>query len=110
MGRRRDPGGDGLPRAVDPPRRAVTGFTDAEDAELGLTRHVLFSVEQALAGNGAHFRRSTRNWEPLVVQDGPLFTGQNPASAAALAEAFAEHVRTRPAVAAATASGSAASR
>jgi len=66
----------------------VTGFTDAEDDELDLSRHLLFSLERALMLNGANFKRSSKNWVPNVVQDGALMTGQNPASAGPLAEAL----------------------
>ena len=48
----------------------VTGFTDAEDEELDLARHLLFSLEQALIQNGANFKRSNQNWSPNVVEDG----------------------------------------
>jgi putative intracellular protease/amidase len=67
---------------------ALTGFTDAEDEELGLTAHLLFSLERALILNGANFRRSARNWQPNVVEDGALITGQNPASAGPIADAL----------------------
>ena len=66
----------------------VTGFTDAEDEELDLARHLLFSLEQALIQNGANFKRSNQNWTPNVVEDGALITGQNPASAAPIADAL----------------------
>ena len=72
----------------------VTGFTDAEDQELGLSRHLLFSLERALTINGANFKRSNRNWSPNVVEDGALITGQNPASAAPIADALIAHIRT----------------
>lgn len=67
---------------------ALTGFTDAEDEELGLTRHLLFSLETTLVQSGADFRRSERNWQPNVVEDGALITGQNPASAKQVADAL----------------------
>ena len=66
----------------------VTGLTDAEDEELDLARHLLFSLEQALIQNGANFKRSNQNWTPNVVEDGALITGQNPASAAPIADAL----------------------
>ena len=71
----------------------VTGFTDAEDQELGLDRHLLFSLERALTVNGANFRRSNQNWEPNVVEDGVLITGQNPASAAPIADALIRQIQ-----------------
>ncbi len=66
--------------------KVVTGFTDSEDTELDLSQHLLFSLEQALIANGANFKRSNANWTPNVVEDGALITGQNPASAAPIAE------------------------
>lgn len=71
----------------------VTGFTDAEDDELELSPHLLFSLERALVLNGANFKRSNRNWTPNVVQDGVLMTGQNPASAAPLAAALVDKLK-----------------
>jgi putative intracellular protease/amidase len=71
----------------------VTGFTDAEDQELDLSRHLLFSLERALTINGANFKRSNRNWSPNVVEDGALITGQNPASAAPIADALITRIQ-----------------
>jgi putative intracellular protease/amidase len=73
--------------------REVTGFTDAEDKELDLARHLLFSLEQALTLNGARFRRSNSNWAANVVRDGALMTGQNPASAAPLADLLVSQLK-----------------
>ena len=77
------PDGEPLVKGMD-----VTGFTDAEDEELDLARHPLFSLEQALIQNGANFKRSNQNWTPNVVEDGALITGQNPASAGPIADAL----------------------
>jgi putative intracellular protease/amidase len=71
----------------------VTGFTDSEDEELDLSRHLLFSLEKALTTNGANFKRANRNWSPNVVEDGALITGQNPASAAPIADALVARLR-----------------
>ncbi|OUD35401.1 type 1 glutamine amidotransferase domain-containing protein [Flavobacterium sp. FPG59] len=65
----------------------LTGFKDAEDAEIELDKHLLFSLEQELKGRGANYK-SVANWAPNVVVDGALMTGQSPASAAPLAEAL----------------------
>jgi putative intracellular protease/amidase len=72
--------------------RKVTGFTDVEDDELDLSRHLLFSVERMLKMNGGIFSKAEKNWQPHVVEDGALITGQNPASAAPIAEAFANRL------------------
>ncbi len=84
----RNPAGEPLVKGKD-----VTGFTDAEDEEIDLSRHLLFSLEKALTINGGNFRRSNKNWLPNVVEDGPLLTGQNPASAAPIADALVARLR-----------------
>jgi putative intracellular protease/amidase len=71
----------------------VTGFTDAEDEEIDLSRHLLFSLEKALTANGGNFRHTNKNWLPNVVEDGALLTGQNPASAAPIADALVARLR-----------------
>ncbi len=70
----------------------LTGFKDAEDAEIELDRHLLFSLEQELKRRGANYK-SVANWAPNVVIDGPLMTGQSPASAAPLAEALRDRLK-----------------
>jgi putative intracellular protease/amidase len=72
--------------------RRVTGFTDAEDDELDLSRHLLFSVERMLIANGGNYIRSKANWEANVVEDGALITGQNPASAGPIAQVLANRL------------------
>jgi len=67
----------------------LTGFKDAEDAEIELDKHLLFSLEQDLKLRGAKYK-SVKNWAVNVVIDGPLMTGQSPASAGPLAEALAK--------------------
>ena len=67
----------------------LTGFKDAEDAEIELDKHLLFSLEQELKRRGANYK-SKANWEANVVIDGALMTGQSPASAAPLAEALSD--------------------
>lgn len=73
--------------------RTVTGFMNAEDEELDLARHLLFSLEDMLKGHGANYKGTARNWEPHIEVDGPLMTGQNPASAPVLAQALAERLQ-----------------
>jgi putative intracellular protease/amidase len=63
----------------------VTGFTDGEEEEMGLTEVVPFLVEDELLANGAVYSK-VRNWDPYVVADGLLITGQNPASSGPAAD------------------------
>lgn len=67
--------------------KAVTGFTDSEEAAAGLTDVVPFLVEDMLTGHGGTFSRAP-DWQPHVVADGLLITGQNPASSAPAAKAL----------------------
>lgn len=69
----------------------LTGFKNDEDAEIELLHHLLFSLEDELKLRGANYI-SKANWEPNVVIDGVLMTGQSPASAPPLAEALAERL------------------
>ena len=57
----------------------VTGFTDGEEEDVGLTKVVPFLVEDELMKLGAIFSK-VRNWGVHTVSDGLLITGQNPAS------------------------------
>ena len=71
---------------------SLTGFKNDEDTEIELLHHLPFSLEDELKGRGARYV-SKANWEPNVVVDGPLMTGQSPASAAPLARALAERLQ-----------------
>lgn len=59
--------------------RKVTGFTNTEEAAVGLTQVVPFLLENDLKAKGGIYSSRT-DWSPHVVQDGLLITGQNPAS------------------------------
>ena len=65
--------------------RRVTGFTDSEEAAVGLTGVVPYSIEAMYRQNGAIFERGA-DWSAFVVADGNLITGQNPAASAAVAQ------------------------
>jgi putative intracellular protease/amidase len=71
--------------------KAVTGFSNAEEAAAGLARSVPFLVEDALMDNGANYSKAFRG-RPHVVVDGNLITGQNPASAQPAAQAVLHHL------------------
>ncbi|MFD1330388.1 type 1 glutamine amidotransferase domain-containing protein [Methylopila musalis] len=67
--------------------RYVTGFTNSEEAAVGLEKVVPFLVEDELLGLGAIFSR-VKDWGSHTVVDGPLVTGQNPASSEEAAQAL----------------------
>ncbi len=67
--------------------KAVTCFSNSEEAAVGLTDVVPFLVEDMLADNGGEFSKGA-DWEAHVLTDGLLITGQNPASSAPAADAL----------------------
>ena len=69
--------------------KAVTGFTNTEEQAVGLTQVVPFLVEDMLKQNGARYSKLA-DWQPYVVTDGLLITGQNPASSGPAAKALLE--------------------
>lgn len=69
--------------------KAVTGFTNTEEQAVGLTQIVPFLVEDMLKQNGAKYSKLA-DWQPYVVTDGLLITGQNPASSGPAAKALLE--------------------
>lgn len=67
--------------------RAVTGFANSEERAAGLTGVVPFLVEEMLRENGGIYSKAP-DWQPHVVTDGLLVTGQNPASSEPAAKAL----------------------
>lgn len=67
--------------------KSITGFTNAEEEAVGLTRVVPFLVEDMLKASGGVFSK-VANWQPYVITDGLLITGQNPASSEPAAQAL----------------------
>ncbi|MEU8827568.1 type 1 glutamine amidotransferase domain-containing protein [Streptomyces sp. NPDC048636] len=65
----------------------VAAFTNEEEAAAGLTDVVPFLLQSKLEERGAK-HTGAANFEPHVVVDGRLVTGQNPASATRLGEAL----------------------
>jgi putative intracellular protease/amidase len=59
--------------------KQVTGFTNTEEAAVGLTDIVPFLVEDALKQNGGLYSKGP-DWQSYTRVDGNLITGQNPAS------------------------------
>ncbi|MFC5582422.1 type 1 glutamine amidotransferase domain-containing protein [Rhodanobacter terrae] len=67
--------------------KAVTGFSNAEEEAVGLTKIVPFLVEDMLKANGGIYS-SGADWQSHVAVDGLLITGQNPGSSEATARAL----------------------
>lgn len=65
--------------------RQVTGFTNSEEAAVGLTDVVPFLLEDSLRQLGGDYSAAD-DWQPHAVVDGLLITGQNPASSELVAE------------------------
>ncbi len=72
--------------------KSVTGFTNTEEAAVGLTGVVPFLVEDMLKKNGGSYSQGA-DWQPHVVTDGLLITGQNPASSEPAAQALLKMLR-----------------
>jgi putative intracellular protease/amidase len=67
--------------------RRVTGFSNGEEAAVGLTDVVPFLIEDEVQRLGGLYEKGA-DWGVHVVVDGTLVTGQNPASSAAAAKAL----------------------
>ncbi|MGW6401504.1 type 1 glutamine amidotransferase domain-containing protein [Streptomyces sp. NPDC055134] len=63
----------------------VTAFTNEEENAVGLGPRARWLLEDELVDLGVDFTKGEM-WKPYTVVDRTLFTGQNPASAAVLAE------------------------
>jgi putative intracellular protease/amidase len=73
---------DGTPLVAG---KAVTGFTDSEEAAVQKTDIVPYLIESKFKEQGGLFERAD-DWHPKAVMDGKLITGQNPQSSEAVAE------------------------
>ncbi|GIE88466.1 type 1 glutamine amidotransferase domain-containing protein [Actinoplanes regularis] len=64
--------------------RRVTGFSNTEEGLAGLAPKASWLLEDRLVALGTTFTAG-EPWQPYVVVDGALITGQNPASSEAVA-------------------------
>jgi putative intracellular protease/amidase len=74
--------------------RHVTGFTREEEVAMNTLSDVPFVLEERMLEVGATYQKKAK-WKVLVVEDGHLITGQNPASAKAVGEALARQLGRR---------------
>ncbi len=69
--------------------KKVTGFSNSEEAAVGLTDVVPYLLEDELADAGGLYQKAD-DWTSLALTDGLIITGQNPGSSAAVAQALLE--------------------
>lgn len=69
--------------------RKVTGFTREEEIAMNTLDKIPFLLEEAMIDKGAIYSKKSR-WKELVIVDGQIITGQNPASAGAVGDALAQ--------------------
>jgi hypothetical protein len=74
--------------------RTLTGFSDEEETALGLADVVPFLLQARLTAEGAAVSTGPA-FQPDVVADGHLVTGQNPSSARGVAEKVLSLLRSR---------------
>ncbi len=67
--------------------KAITGFSSREESLARMKSQVPFFLEDRLVGEGARYQKAWLPFTSYVVTDGRLVTGQNPQSAAAVAQA-----------------------
>jgi putative intracellular protease/amidase len=69
--------------------KSVTGYSNSHEAVVGMADCIPFLVEDELQKSGGIYSKIS-SWQSYSVQDNNLITGQNPASAAAVAKAVLE--------------------
>ena len=72
--------------------KKVTGFSNTEEAAVGLTTVVPFLVENMLNKSEGIYSKK-EDWAPYAIQDGNLITGQNPASSELVAEKLLQSLK-----------------
>ena len=72
--------------------KEVSAFSNEEETAVGLAGVVPFLLQTRLEERGAKYS-GTQNFQPWVVADDRLVTGQNPASAAGVAQAVVAALR-----------------
>ncbi|NLI80058.1 MAG: type 1 glutamine amidotransferase domain-containing protein [Candidatus Riflebacteria bacterium] len=76
--------------------REVTGFSNEEEDQAGMTGSVPYFLEEELnRESGGGYRRAATPWQPFVTHGDGLILGQNPASSEATAKAVLETLAGR---------------
>lgn len=66
--------------------KQITGFSNSEEKLAKLDKQVPFLTEDQLINRGGLYKKAPKAWESFAIQEDRLITGQNPASAAQVAE------------------------
>ena len=74
--------------------KSVTGFSNSEEKTSGFNYVVPYSVEDELKKNGAKYSKGL-DWEPYVISDGLLITGQNPNSSSLTAKTLLNKLKSQ---------------
>ena len=74
--------------------KRVTGFTNGEEAAVGLTYVVPFLIEDILKQNGAIYEKGD-DWSSFAISDGLLISGQNPQSSLLVAQKLVEQIQKK---------------
>ena len=82
----RSPSGEPLVKG-----KQVTGFSNSEEAAVGLTDVVPYLLEDQLIAMGGVYQK-VEDWHSLAVVDGLIITGQNPGSSDAVAGALVKAI------------------
>ena len=82
----RSPSGESLVKG-----KQVTGFSNSEEAAVGLTDVVPYLLEDQLIAMGGVYQK-VEDWHSLAVVDGLIITGQNPGSSDAVAGALVKAI------------------
>lgn len=75
--------------------RTMTAFSYEEEVEFGTADNAPWLLASTLRKKGANYKRGTKNWEPFVITDGNLISGQNPASSLPMAETIISVLSTK---------------
>ncbi|CAG7632069.1 type 1 glutamine amidotransferase domain-containing protein [Rhodococcus opacus] len=65
--------------------RRLTAFSNVEEGQVGYAARAAWLLEDRLKSEGGIYSAADQPWGELVVVDGNLYTGQNPASSEPLA-------------------------
>lgn len=66
--------------------KKATGFSNEEERLAELDQHIPFLTETEMKARGALYMKADGPWIPFAIADDRLVTGQNPASAGAVAD------------------------